>query len=184
MLLKLQNRPFEQCFIKLNTRNSRAKSSHCRGSCQASLSTQKDIKDNRASRQGRVPASWCDAPLAAAWSASSLRSGQSQQRERGVRLLITPTGRRHHKRESCASLCVKKVNALVLLTSTLSVCQPKRDQRSGGFSSLNNIFFFYHQHLYYLAQDMNIHMRAVGGGENRVKYLVLRLFSLIFQASS
>ena len=57
MLLKLQNRPYEQCFIKLNTRNSRAKSSHCRGSCQASLSTQKDIKDNRASRQGRVAAS-------------------------------------------------------------------------------------------------------------------------------
>ena len=53
MLLKLQNRPYEQCFIKLNTRNSRAKSSHCRGSCQASLSTQKDIKDNRVSRQGR-----------------------------------------------------------------------------------------------------------------------------------
>ena len=57
MLLKLQNRPFEQCFIKLNTCNSRVKSSHCRGSCQASLSTQKDIKDNRASRQGRVAAS-------------------------------------------------------------------------------------------------------------------------------
>ena len=51
MLLKLQNRPFEQCFIKLNTRNSRATRGHCWGSCQASLYTQKDIKDNSSAGQ-------------------------------------------------------------------------------------------------------------------------------------